>query len=235
MLNQFKPPIRGRKIRFALAGCGRIAASHLDAIAKHRQDADLVAVCDIDAQALAEATRRTDARGYDRYETLLADCGADIVVLATPSGLHPRQTIQAAIVLAKLEVFADEVEARMRIGARYTELLKGQCPEVTPPHIAAGNGSVYAQYTIQVEDRDAVAEHLRKAGIPTAIHYPVPLHLQPAFASLGMGNGSLPVAEAVAARVLSLPMHPYLDESVQDQIVARIGAAMEAPASLEAG
>ena len=96
MLNQFKPPIRGRKIRFALAGCGRIAASHLDAIAKHRQDADLVAVCDIDAQALAEATRTTGARGYDRYETLLSDCGADIVVLATPSGLHPRQTIQAA-------------------------------------------------------------------------------------------------------------------------------------------
>lgn len=131
-------------------------------------------------------------------------------------GLNARMdTLQAAIVLAKLEIFEDEVKARSEIGARYSEKLKNhfQTPELMPV-----NTSVYAQYTIQVDDRDSVQESLKNAGIPTAVHYPVPLHLQPAFSSLNQSVGSFPIAEEAANRVMSLPMHPYLTDEQQDTI-----------------
>jgi UDP-2-acetamido-2-deoxy-ribo-hexuluronate aminotransferase len=118
-------------------------------------------------------------------------------------------TLQAAILLAKLEIFADEVESRSRIGARYSELLGST---VVTPHVEARNTSVFAQYTIQVSDRDSVQKMLQEQGIPTAVHYPVPLHRQPVFANLNLPAGSFPVSEAAAARVMSLPMHPYLSE-----------------------
>ena len=79
---------------------------------------------------------------------------------------------------------------------------------------------MYAQYTIQVDERAQVQAQLKEAGIPTAVHYPVPLNLQPAFASLQQGEGSFPKAESAAKRVMSLPMHPFLDEATQDAIVA---------------
>lgn len=136
---------------------------------------------------------------------------------------HPRigingrmDTIQAAILLAKLELFNDEVAARARIGARYTELLQGS---VVTPTISPENTSVYAQYTVQVENRSDVQKRLSELGVPTAVHYPVPLHLQPVFAELGLQNGSFLVSEAASDRVMSLPMHPYLAEAVQDVIV----------------
>jgi len=129
---------------------------------------------------------------------------------------HPRigingrlDTFQAAVLLAKLELFDYEVEARARIGARYSELLKDA---VVTPSIEPLNTSVYAQYTVQVDSRELVQTKLQEQGIPTAVHYPVPLHLQPVFSGLGMGEGSFPVAEAAAKRVMSLPMHPYLTE-----------------------
>ncbi len=130
---------------------------------------------------------------------------------------HPRigingrlDTLQAAVLLAKLEVFDSEVEARSRIGARYSELLKDS---VGTPSLAPENTSVYAQYTVQVDNRDHVQKKLQEQGIPTAVHYPVPLHLQPVFSGMGVGEGSFPVAEASARRVMSLPMHPYLTEA----------------------
>ena len=132
---------------------------------------------------------------------------------------HPRigingrmDTIQAAILLAKLEIFDEEVAARQRIGARYTELL-GQ--HLLPPILAPVNTCVYAQYTVQVEKRDSVQKALQEKGIPTAVHYPVPLHLQPVFAGLGLKEGSFLVAEAAAKKVMSLPMHPYLSDEEQ--------------------
>jgi len=131
-------------------------------------------------------------------------------------------TLQAAILLAKLEVFPDEVAARARVGGRYGELLSQL---VVTPRIAAGNSSVYAQYTVQVERRDAVRKRLEEHGIPTAVHYPVPLHLQPVFAGLGLGEGSFPVAEAACRRVMSLPMHPYLSEPEMHTIAEQIRAA----------
>lgn len=89
-------PIRDRRVRFALVGCGRIAQNHLAAIAQHQDRAELVAVCDTDPRALAAATEKTGAPGFDRMEALLAQSSPDIIVLATPSGLHPDQTVAAA-------------------------------------------------------------------------------------------------------------------------------------------
>lgn len=125
---------------------------------------------------------------------------------------HPRigingrlDTIQAAILLAKMDTFEDEVEKRMQIGSRYTDLLQDI---VTTPHIEAGNTSVYAQYTIQVDDRDKVQQALKESGIPTAVHYPVSLNKQPALACDEVFEHS----DRVSGRVMSLPMHPYLSE-----------------------
>jgi UDP-N-acetyl-2-amino-2-deoxyglucuronate dehydrogenase len=95
-MRSYPPPIAGRKIRFALVGCGRIAANHFGAIEKHADRAELVAVCDVDRKALDAAATRTKAKGYDRLDRMLAESNADIVVLSTPSGLHPDQTIEIA-------------------------------------------------------------------------------------------------------------------------------------------
>jgi UDP-2-acetamido-2-deoxy-ribo-hexuluronate aminotransferase len=136
-------------------------------------------------------------------------------------GINGRMdTLQAAVLLAKLEVFAEEVEARNRIGARYSELLHDA---VVTPYIESHNTSAYAQFTVQVENRKAVQEALLKEGIPTAVHYPIPLHLQPVFAGLNLPEGSFPVAESVAKRVLCLPMHPYL----MDVQLIRIASAVK--------
>lgn len=140
-------------------------------------------------------------------------------------GMNGRlDTLQAAILLAKLEVWDDEVAARGRIGARYTSLLRGACgvPEIMP-----GNTHVYAQYTVRLPRRDAAAERLKAAGIPTAVYYPKCLHEQPIFATLGNRLGDFPESERAAREVLSLPMHPYLQPAQQDSIVAALRAAGE--------
>jgi len=125
-------------------------------------------------------------------------------------GVNARMaTIQAAVLLAKLEVFDEEIRRRAEVGARYTDLLHGV---VKTPQIREGNTSVYAQYTIEVDARDEFQEQMKVLGIPTTVHYPEALHLQPAFAYLGLCEGDFPVAETAASRVVSLPMHPYLNE-----------------------
>lgn len=135
-------------------------------------------------------------------------------------GINGRlDTIQAAVLLVKLEQFDAEVARRRQIGASYSAMF-GRA--VVTPHVEQHNTSVYAQYTIGVENRPAVQEALRNSGIPTAVHYPVPLHLQPAFASLQFGSGSFPAAEHAAERVLSLPMHPYLTEQDQQVVVKAV-------------
>lgn len=128
-------------------------------------------------------------------------------------------TLQAAILLAKFEVFPQEVIDRMKIGEKYTDLLNGH---VITPYKETHNTHVYAQYTIQVENRDQLQTKLQAANIPTAVHYPIPLHLQPAFANLNQGVGSFPISEKVASHVMSLPMHPYLTEKEQEEIVSSI-------------
>jgi UDP-2-acetamido-2-deoxy-ribo-hexuluronate aminotransferase len=137
-------------------------------------------------------------------------------------GVNARMaTIQAAVLLAKLEVFDAEVRRRAEVGARYSELLRGT---VKTPQIREGNTSVYAQYTIEVDAREEFQEQMSVLGVPTTVHYPEALHLQPAFAYLGHRRGDFPVAEAAARRVVSLPMHPYLAE---DDLVRIAGAVKE--------
>ena len=142
---------------------------------------------------------------------------------------HPRigingrmDTLQAAIVLAKLERFGWEVEQRQKVGAVYTAMLKEKCLDIVPPYVEPHNSSVFAQCTIQVANRDETAKRLNAAGIPTAVHYPVPLHLQPAFQGVGNICGEFPIAEGVASRVLSLPMGPDIGLRAQDQIVGAL-------------
>ena len=134
-------------------------------------------------------------------------------------------TIQCAIVLAKLETFEWEVERREQIGARYLQLLVG-ANGIGLPVIRPDRTSVWAQFTIQVEDRENVVAVLNAAGVPTAVHYPIPLHLQPAYGPLVRIAGTLKNAEQVAARVLSLPMHPYLEPAEQDRIVRALRSAL---------
>ncbi|MDY0068033.1 MAG: DegT/DnrJ/EryC1/StrS family aminotransferase [Steroidobacteraceae bacterium] len=149
---------------------------------------------------------------------------------------HPRlgvngrlDTLQAAVLLAKLEIFDEEVAARARIGARYTEMIEAAfagesdpARRVTTPYIAPDCTSVYAQYTVEVPDRPKVEAGMKARGVPTAVHYPAPLHMQPVFAYLGQGAGSFPVAEAAGRRVISLPMHPYLTEKQQEKVVTAL-------------
>jgi len=138
-------------------------------------------------------------------------------------GINGRMdTLQAAIVLAKFENFPQEVEARSRIGQAYTEALKDI---VITPYIEPHNTSVYAQYTIQVENRDDLQNQLKEQSIPTAVHYPIPLNKQPAFARRGNPLWlPLTAAEKVAERVMSLPMHPYLTEVEQLRIIESLAS-----------
>ena len=135
-------------------------------------------------------------------------------------------TLQASILLGKLESFDREVAKRAELGTRYSQLLNDQ--GVQTPFIHPANTSVYAQYTIQVENRVAVQDELKNRNIPTAVHYPLPLHLQPAFANLGHGKGSFPLSEHAAERVISLPMHPYLSEQDQKTVAAAVKEAVQA-------
>jgi UDP-2-acetamido-2-deoxy-ribo-hexuluronate aminotransferase len=165
--------------------------------------------------ALAEKMRMLRNHGQDRrYHHPLIGVNARMA------------TIQAAVLLAKLEVFDEEVRRRAEVGARYTELLEGA---VTTPRIRAENTSVYAQYTIEVDAREEFQQRMKLRGIPTTVHYPEALHLQPAFAHLGHRAGDFPAAESAASRVVSLPMHPYLAESdlarIAGAVVASVGAS----------
>lgn len=130
-------------------------------------------------------------------------------------------TIQAAVLLEKLRIFPEEVKARSEIGARYSTPLK---EAVDVPGIEPYNTSVYAQYTIGVSHRDVVQERLADKGIPTVVHYPVPLHQQPALSQDGV---QLPQAAQAAQRVISLPMHPWLSEQDQDRVVEAVVSAVE--------
>jgi UDP-2-acetamido-2-deoxy-ribo-hexuluronate aminotransferase len=148
-------------------------------------------------------------------------------------GLNGRlDTIQAAILLAKLALFPREVELRSALGGRYSELLMSRGARssreggarVLTPYIHADNTSVYAQYTVQVDERERVIAELGEMGIPTAVHYPVPLNEQPVFSSQAP-SGATPVSTGVASRVLSLPMHPYLTEDLLSEVVDKLASA----------
>lgn len=135
-------------------------------------------------------------------------------------GVNSRlDTLQAAILLPKLAILDDEMQARQRVAATYNKLF-AEASITTIPFIEAHNESAWAQYTLQVDDRDEVQAKLKKQGIPTAVHYPIPLNKQPAVAD---AKAVLPVGDKVAERVMSLPMHPYLTPEDQGNIVKALG------------
>lgn len=139
-------------------------------------------------------------------------------------GMNGRfDTLQAAILLAKWPHFPAEVEARARLGARYSEALRSCCavPEVKP-----GNTHVYAQYTIRVQERDRLGEKLKGAGIPTAVYYPKCLHEQPVYHYLGHGWGAFPKSEEASRHVISLPMHPWLSDTDQTLVIDTVCSAL---------
>lgn len=141
-------------------------------------------------------------------------------------GINGRfDTLQAAILLAKLERFPAEVQARQEIGERYSRLLQSTCSMLQTPFIRDDCTSVYAQYTIQVQHRDRMQALLAERGIPTAVHYPYAVCDQPA---IGPVDGEYPVARRVAQQVLSLPMHPELTERQQRTIVEALCDSMHA-------
>ena len=128
-------------------------------------------------------------------------------------------TLQCAVVLAKLERFEWEVEQRLKIGARYNELFAGKVPTVTQ---RPDRTSVFAQYTVFVDNREQVQEKLRAAGVPTAVHYPIPLNRQAAYAALSKVSGNVLSSDAMAGRVMSLPMSADLSQQEQDHIVTLV-------------
>lgn len=134
-------------------------------------------------------------------------------------GMNSRlDTIQAAILLEKLAIFAEEIEARQTVAKRYAEGLDGV---VKVPTVIEGGVSVWAQYTVEHEDRGGLAAHLKTQGVPSAAYYPVPMHRQAPYAHYPQPGG-LPVSEAAADRVIALPMHAYLDAATQDRIIQAV-------------
>jgi len=138
-------------------------------------------------------------------------------------GINGRlDTIQAAVMIPKLEIFDEEVTLRQQVAERYNERLSGL--GFVTPRIGEGNTSVYAQYTILTDRREEVQAALKADDIPSVSYYSVPLHLQPVFENLGHKKGDFPVTEKIADQCLSLPMSPYVKEEDQDKIQACLKA-----------
>ena len=172
-----------------------------------------------DDDSLADAVRsiRTHGQGSDRY---------DHVRLGLTGRLD---TIQAAILLVKLDVFDEELVERERTAARYHDQISDV---VKSPTIDGDAESTWAQYTIEVEFRDAVRSHLEAVGVPTAIHYPRPISSQHPYRDDPCVSGGTPVAMNACSRVLSLPLHPYLDRPTQDRIVEEFRSAVHRSSAL---
>ncbi|MEY4964953.1 MAG: hypothetical protein RL274_536 [Pseudomonadota bacterium] len=135
-------------------------------------------------------------------------------------GLNSRlDTIQAAILIEKLKIFPDEIDARNIVARRYNEAFAASNRIVTP-EVIAGATSTWAQYTLQVENRTKFQADMKDAGVPTMVYYPIPLSRQPAYAHFP--SVPIPVSETLCGKVVSLPMHPYLDESTQDRVIKAV-------------
>lgn len=164
--------------------------------------------------ALAKAMREIRVHGQERryYHTRVGVGGR-------------MDTLQCAVVLAKLDSFDWEIEQRIAAGKRYLRLLNA-VTTVKPPAVRPDRINVWGQFTIQVNDRDSVLEKIKAAGVPTAVHYPVPLHRQPAYQATCRIAGTLTNSDAVASRVVSLPMHPYIDITTQETIIRAVAEAV---------
>ena len=155
---------------------------------------------------------RMHGQGSDRYEHVRI-------------GLNSRlDTIQAAILIEKLKIFPDEIDRRNTVAKRYNDAFAASNHIITP-HVIAGATSTWAQYTVQVENRAKFQADLKTAGVPTAVYYPIPLSRQKAYAHYP--RVPTPVSEALAHKVVSLPMHPYLEPAVQDRVIAAVLASAD--------
>ncbi|TKB23970.1 DegT/DnrJ/EryC1/StrS family aminotransferase [Desulfopila sp. IMCC35006] len=169
-----------------------------------------------DEMAAVIESIRVHGKGTDKYDNIRI-------------GINGRlDTIQAAVLLAKMSIFAEDIELRQQVARRYQKLFSG-IDSLTIPQEPADCKSVWAQFSIlarDTEQRDHIQKELNKMDIPTAIYYPKPLHQQKAFAHLGYQKGSFPASEDAAGRILSLPMHPYLEASQQELITESISLAI---------
>jgi UDP-2-acetamido-2-deoxy-ribo-hexuluronate aminotransferase len=167
-----------------------------------------------DDSKLAEMLRslRIHGMGADQYDNVRI-------------GINGRlDTLQAAVLLSKMELFDEELKKRKVVAQRYIDGLKDIAGF---PQVPAGCSPSWAYFTILIDNRDAIRDQLKKSGVPVMIYYPKPLHLQKAFTHLQYEQGSMPNAESTACRVLSLPMHPYLEEQEQDQIIHFVRIALK--------
>ncbi|MFM8608584.1 MAG: DegT/DnrJ/EryC1/StrS family aminotransferase [Hyphomicrobiales bacterium] len=170
---------------------------------------------DNDEMATILKSFRVHGQGSDKYDNIRI-------------GLNARlDTMQAAVLLEKLKILDDEIKARNEVAARYSSALADYVPV---PLIVEGHYSAWAQYTIRVpaQKRSAIMAALKEQGVPTMIYYPKPLHRQTAYRDFPVAGNGLPVSERLADEVLSLPMHPYLDQATQDRIVTTLIAIIKA-------
>lgn len=160
-----------------------------------------------DERAAEIRSLRIHGKGGDKYDNVRV-------------GVNSRlDTIQAAILKEKLAILSEELKARDRIAEQYSNALK-DCAEV--PFVIEGGLSAWAQYTIKVENRDVVQARLKKAGVPTAVYYPIPMNRQSGYVGYPVVSGGVPVSEYLSGQVLSLPIHPYLDKETQDRVIEEV-------------
>jgi dTDP-4-amino-4,6-dideoxygalactose transaminase len=165
-----------------------------------------------DDEKLAErlVSIRVHGKGTEKYDNVRI-------------GLNGRlDTLQAAILLPKLRAFPQEIKSRQRVADKYTEQLASAGDALTLPFVPQGLSSVWAQYSILCDNRGALQKGLKEAGVPSMIYYPKPLHLQSAYDQLGYTEGDYPVAESCSKKIVSLPMHPYLEENVIEDITQSV-------------
>jgi UDP-2-acetamido-2-deoxy-ribo-hexuluronate aminotransferase len=170
--------------------------------------------CDNDESAEKMLSLRVHGKGRDKYDNVRIGINARL------------DTLQAAILLAKFKIFPEEITLRQQVAERYHELLAAKTDRLIRPVVPEGVQSVWAQYSVLAADfehRSALQKHLGENGIPTAVYYPKPLHLQTAFEPLGYRQGDFPVSEECSERIFSLPMHPYLTAEAQKRIVEALG------------
>lgn len=164
---------------------------------------------------LAERLRsiRVHGQGTEKYDNVRLGLTARL------------DTMQAAILIEKLKIFDDEIEARNKVASRYFDALHNI---VIAPRVADGNVSTWAQYTIRLPNggREAFADALKAQGIPTAIYYPKSMHQQTAYKHYPVADGGLPVSEKLSTDVISLPMHPYLEPAAQDRVIKAVRDAL---------
>ncbi|SHI50319.1 dTDP-4-amino-4,6-dideoxygalactose transaminase [Desulfatibacillum alkenivorans DSM 16219] len=171
-------------------------------------------MCFTDDEELDKIMRslRMHGQGDDRYDNVRIGINGRI------------DSFQAAVLISKFSIFPEELDLRQKAAERYNSLLAGSDKVVTP-FVEEGNQSAWAQYTLKAakpEWRDPLLKHLQEQGVPTAVYYPKPLHRQDAFADLGHARGDFPVSDDCAARVFSLPMHPYINEEDQEAVAKAI-------------